>query len=115
MQRVLFWLAIGMLGTAVPAAAEGLRISNCMLTNRQIKDADTGLTYGVAPCGTTVLGCTTCKIGTETWDYNRTFVKYGIIPTSDLEAIVRTKNEPEQEWRWEWPQECECNIDSMRW
>jgi hypothetical protein len=129
MQRVLFWLAIGMLGTAVPASAAELRISNCMTSNRQITAFNgawcptTGVAYSVPACGTVVLGCATCKIGigsqtcvtAATWSSHRTFGKNGIVETSMLDEIVRTKNEPEQEWRWEWPPECECAIDSMQW
>jgi hypothetical protein len=122
MRSVLFWLAIGMLGAAVPAAATGLvRVSNCTSTERTLTAYTqtcpiTGSGYRVMPCRTVTVTCQKlpCKIGippqtceTATdWSSHQTFGKSGIVPTSELNS-----NPPNPAWG----DHCDCALADMVW
>jgi hypothetical protein len=71
MRCVLFWLAIGMLGTALPAAADTLALTNCTTGAPLITTFNEGDAVCAVPqiitalhtCSTVVLACDgRCKV-----------------------------------------------------
>ena len=121
MRRVLFWLAIGVLGAASPAAATYiLRASNCKITPVTFTVYDNYCVptdLQVTACATRQVGCYQdgCQIGqtctgATTWpsDVPLTLSKQGMEKTSDLNT-----NPPLDAATWQL--HCECPIGDMRW
>ena len=132
MRRMLFWLAIGMLGAVLPAAADTLRVSNCRVDAIEANAFDEGDGLCLTPqvqllnaCSTVVFNCEgRCKVGfgpqpscsqAKVFSSDQTLSKHGMVETSSLLDIVETMNDSEEEWRHEWPPECDCGITAMQW
>jgi hypothetical protein len=134
MRRVLFWLAIGMLGAAAPAAADTLRLSNCLWGKTvSIFNSSCALppTVTTLPaCGTLVFNCDGgCKVmfgsgelancSAAAWVHRgeQTVIKPESDPDIDETSSVRALDDkpgyagtPSA-----WQNECSCRLDQMQW
>lgn len=126
MERVIFGLAIGMLGFSMPAAAETLRLSNCLGFNKSISVFNGTDNVCVVPhnvvsvpaCGTIVLDCEGgCKFEFDSEDSCGAHFYSGeqtVIGPQFAPGVTQTsglRGRPEHEWR----QECDCSPSDMQW
>jgi hypothetical protein len=135
MRRVLFWLAIGMLGTAAPAAADTLRLSNCLsgktatIFNSLCAWPPTVTT--LPACGTLVFNCDGgCKVRFGSGELANDCG--AAVPAHRGEqTVIKPESDPDiAETSWvralddepgyagtpsNWQTECSCRPDRMQW